>query len=90
MGRWTVASVALVLGASLMTLALAWERHLSPAERGKYLVRALGCDDCHSPKIPGPGGMPIPDATRLLHAITGAARAFNLTVAGIGVENHAV
>jgi EAL domain-containing protein (putative c-di-GMP-specific phosphodiesterase class I) len=31
-----------------------------------------------------------PDATRLLHAITGAARAFNLTVAGIGVENHAV
>ena len=66
MGRWTVASVALVLGASLMTLALTWERHLSPAERGKYLVRALGCDDCHSPKIPGPGGMPIPDAKRLL------------------------
>ena len=45
---------------------LTWERHLSPAERGKDLVRALGCDDCHSPKIPGPGGMPIPDATRLL------------------------
>jgi len=37
----------------------------SPAERGKYLVTTIGgCNDCHSPKIPGPSGEP--DTTRLL------------------------
>jgi hypothetical protein len=34
-------------------------------ERGKYLVTAGGCNDCHSPKILTPAG-PIPDTTRLL------------------------
>jgi len=34
-------------------------------ERGKYLVMAGGCNDCHSPKIFTPAG-PIPDTTRLL------------------------
>ena len=28
-------------------------------KRGSYLVNAIGCDDCHSPKIFGPGGMEI-------------------------------
>ncbi len=37
----------------------------SPVERGKYLVMAGGCDDCHSPKIFTPVG-PVPDTTRLL------------------------
>lgn len=37
----------------------------SLVERGKYLVMAGGCDDCHSPKIFTPAG-PIPDTTRLL------------------------
>jgi Cytochrome c len=37
----------------------------SPAERGKYLVTAGGCDDCHSPKIMGPAG-PEPDMSRRL------------------------
>jgi hypothetical protein len=35
------------------------------AERGKYLVNALGCHDCHSPKKYGPQG-PELDTTRLL------------------------
>ncbi|MEK6756185.1 MAG: hypothetical protein AABZ02_08550, partial [Bacteroidota bacterium] len=35
----------------------------SLVERGKYLVMAGGCDDCHSPKIFTPAG-PIPDTTR--------------------------
>jgi|SRR5579871_6803878 len=34
-------------------------------ERGKYLVTAIGCNDCHTPKIFGPQGMSI-DTTKLL------------------------
>jgi cytochrome c553 len=37
----------------------------SPAERGKYLVIAAGCDDCHSPKVFKEQG-PEPDMTRRL------------------------
>ncbi len=35
----------------------------SPAERGKYLVSVLGCDDCHTPKTMTAQG-PVPDMTR--------------------------
>lgn len=35
-------------------------------ERGKYLVTFGGCHDCHSPKVEGPGGIPLPDEKRLL------------------------
>jgi len=38
----------------------------SSVERGKYLVVLGGCNDCHTPKMPGPGGAPEPDAKRLL------------------------
>lgn len=34
-------------------------------ERGRYLVGALGCDDCHTPHKLGPNG-PEPDMTRRL------------------------
>ncbi len=34
-------------------------------ERGGYLVKAGGCGDCHSPKIPSEVGL-VPDSTRLL------------------------
>ena len=37
----------------------------TPAQRGAYLVRAMGCNDCHTPWILTPRG-PEPDATRLL------------------------
>jgi hypothetical protein len=37
----------------------------SPVERGKYLVTIGGCHDCHTPKVEGPGGLPVPDTTRL-------------------------
>lgn len=37
----------------------------SQVERGKYLVMAGGCSDCHSPKIFTPAG-PVFDTTRLL------------------------
>lgn len=32
-------------------------------ERGEYLVNAIGCDDCHTPKIFGTNG-PVPDMER--------------------------
>jgi mono/diheme cytochrome c family protein len=35
-------------------------------ERGEYLVRLAGCHDCHTPKLPGPDGLPVPDDKRLL------------------------
>jgi len=35
------------------------------AERGKYLVTVSGCNDCHSPKTPGPNG-PQVDTAHLL------------------------
>jgi len=34
-------------------------------KRGSYLVNAIGCDDCHSPKIFTDMG-PVPDTTKLL------------------------
>ena len=36
------------------------------ANYGKYLVTITGCNDCHTPKVPGPNGAPVPDASRLL------------------------
>lgn len=41
------------------------ESGMSQIERGKYLVMAGGCNDCHTPKIMTPAG-PVPDTTRLL------------------------
>jgi hypothetical protein len=37
----------------------------APAERGKYLVAILGCNDCHTPLTLGPNG-PAPDMSRML------------------------
>jgi len=37
----------------------------SPVERGAYLVKIAGCNDCHTPFAPGPNG-PAPDMTRML------------------------
>jgi cytochrome c553 len=37
----------------------------SPIDRGKYLVMAGGCNDCHSPKVITANG-PVPDTAKLL------------------------
>jgi hypothetical protein len=48
------------------------QRKLSASEqikRGKYIVHASACHDCHSPKVfvkMGPAMVPIPDTTKLL------------------------
>lgn len=38
---------------------------MSQVDRGKYLVAAMGCDDCHTPKKMGPNG-PEDDMSRRL------------------------
>ena len=38
----------------------------SAVDRGRYLVTIMGCNDCHTQTVPGPGGAPVPDTTRLL------------------------
>jgi hypothetical protein len=38
----------------------------SRAERGKYLVTIMGCNDCHTPWKLGANGIPEPDMTRML------------------------
>ena len=52
--------------AAAAALALARPRPEAPGpERGKYLVDAMGCHDCHTPWKLGPDG-PHPDMTRAL------------------------
>jgi len=41
------------------------EASSDPVQRGKYLVAAAACNDCHSPKNMTPQG-PVPDTTKLL------------------------
>ena len=41
------------------------KRTVSREARGKYLVAAMGCNDCHTPWKVGPNG-PEPDMTRML------------------------
>ncbi|MDZ7289433.1 MAG: diheme cytochrome c-553 [candidate division KSB1 bacterium] len=50
----------------LLVVLLGCEKKMDPVARGKYLVTIGGCHDCHTPTLPGPGGMPVPDTTRLL------------------------
>jgi mono/diheme cytochrome c family protein len=41
------------------------EAHQARVERGEYLVKIMGCNDCHTPWKMGPKG-PEPDMTRFL------------------------
>ena len=55
----------LAITAACAIPAAAQSRRGSPAERGKYLVTVVGCNDCHSPKVFTPRG-PAVDSTRML------------------------
>ncbi len=52
--------------ASLSILFQACGKGPDPVKYGEYLATIGGCHDCHTPKIQGPGGVPVPDPTRLL------------------------
>jgi cytochrome c553 len=62
-------SLAAILAATSIALACqqAEQRAAasSPVERGKYLVTAMGCNDCHTPWKLGEKG-PEPDMSRML------------------------
>ena len=59
----------MLAGASLLASGCAAKEATASApasaERGKYLVTAMGCGDCHSPKQMGPQG-PVEVESRLL------------------------
>ena len=74
LGIWLVGGAAVLMTAACTesappppqaTPAAAVAPKESPAERGKYLVTAAGCNDCHTPWKMGPNG-PEPDMSRML------------------------
>jgi mono/diheme cytochrome c family protein len=78
MKRGNAALIFLALfAASLMALLLAGcetgNTKSSQVERGKYLVTAGGCGDCHSPKLFTKAG-PAPDPARLLSGYPSTAK----------------
>jgi mono/diheme cytochrome c family protein len=62
-----ILAASIVLGGVVLIANAAATRAESrpSAERGKYLVMAMGCNDCHTPWRVGPDG-PAPDMTRML------------------------
>ena len=58
--------IGFVLAVNLAVLILGCEKQPDPVDRGRYLVTIMGCHDCHTPKVPGPGGAPQLDTQRLL------------------------
>jgi len=59
MWKWTVVSLVLVLFA-------ACGEKTDFVKRGEYLATVGGCNDCHTPKVQNPQGIPVPDQARLL------------------------
>ncbi len=63
---WIGLAVLLAVAGMVVSLTHSRERTMSPVQRGEFLVRGFGCGECHTPKVPGPDGRPLPDPTRLL------------------------
>lgn len=76
--RWMRAAaiafvVVVAVAAFVFTRPIRASRGAKPAaltaeqlvERGEYLVRSIGCEDCHTPLVMGPNG-PEPDPNRRL------------------------
>lgn len=57
--------IVVAMGCLSVTITGCEEKE-NAVERGKYLVTLGSCNDCHTPKVQGPGGLPLPDTTRLL------------------------
>jgi hypothetical protein len=61
----TLGSLALIVVLIVLASRIAASSSNSRAERGKYLVSMIGCNDCHTPLKVGPKG-PEPDLSRFL------------------------
>lgn len=57
-------AAAVIAGAAAFSMAPR-EPSADPVQRGRYLVTAMGCNDCHTPWHMGPHG-PEPDMSRML------------------------
>ena len=71
-GTWIAAGASLMLIAACSSQpapapapTAAAAPQMSPVDRGKYLVTAAACNDCHTPWKMGPNG-PEPDMSRML------------------------
>ena len=69
-GLLAVVTLALSVGSGQLSGAAATAKEPAPkkgalVERGEYLVKSVGCNDCHTPFKMGPNG-PEPDMTRML------------------------
>ena len=72
----TIVSATLLAAVATAFLALGGaassSRGTAQVDRGRYLVNAIGCSDCHTPKKMGPNG-PENDESRLLSGHPGDA-----------------
>jgi hypothetical protein len=59
-------SLTVLLAGLLLLVYFGWEKKLSPVERGRHLAGTFGCQGCHTPTVPGPSALPVPDSTRLM------------------------
>ncbi len=67
LSNWFAAALVLVgVGGVALTSVWAGEPEGTRVERGRFLVTAMGCNDCHTPLALGPIG-PAPDMTRVFH-----------------------
>ncbi len=66
LSKWFAAALVVVgVGGVALTSVWAGEPEESRVERGRFLVTAMGCNDCHTPLALGPNG-PAPDMARML------------------------
>lgn len=66
-----LALLLVVAGAFMLFMRAPSQPAPSPVERGKYLVTALGCDECHSPKRMTERGPVVDESKRLSGAPSG-------------------
>jgi hypothetical protein len=64
-GMGLALAIALPAAAFGLGRATPWVTASGRVQRGEYLVAAMGCSSCHTPKTMGPGG-PKSDASRFL------------------------
>ena len=57
--------VCLLVGSGVVYYGCGASAEAGPVERGRYLVTAMACNDCHTPWQMGPQG-PEPDMSRML------------------------
>jgi hypothetical protein len=72
---WFGLLVLAAVAAAAFTTSSAHDTSVDRARRGEYLVKIMGCNDCHTPWTMGPNG-PEPDMSRML---SGHPENFTLT-----------